>query len=130
MRRFPDPSGERAIVFCFAAALPLYLAFDGGGYDVVVRQGTGLVLWTAIALGLAFGVLPRSRPPSVALGTFAALAALAALGGLALTTTLSDQRTAAEIARVIGYAAFAAGAWLGLGPETWRAAVGGLSAAL
>ncbi len=121
---------ERAIVFALCAAAPTYLALDGGGYDLVVRQGTGLAVWVAIALGLAFGVLPRARPPRMALWTFGAFAALVALSTLALTTTLSDQRTAAEIARLVSYAGFAAAAWLGLRASTWPAAVGGLSVSL
>ena len=44
------------------AGLLSFLALNGGGYDIVVRQEAALVLWVAIALGLAFGVLPRGRP--------------------------------------------------------------------
>jgi hypothetical protein len=122
-------SGEGAVVFFLAAALPIYLALRSGGYDIVVRQEAALAVWIAIALGLSFGLLPRALPPRVALVPLGALAALAALTALALIATPSAERTVGELARVLGYAGFVTLAWLGLGPRTWSAACAGLAAA-
>src|SRR5689334_925000 len=52
---------RRGIAFAGAAALPTWLAMHGGGYDIVIRQQTAIVVWWAIAVGFGFGVLPRAR---------------------------------------------------------------------
>src|SRR5881392_3778820 len=54
---------DRAIGFVVAAAAPFALAVQGGGYDIVAREFTSLAIWWLIALGMAFGLLPRARPP-------------------------------------------------------------------
>ena len=84
---------RRAAGFAVGAAIPLALAFDDGGYDVLTRETLGLLVWAAIALGFAFGVLPRgslTRGAWVALGSLAALALLTALS---LAWTESRERT-------------------------------------
>ena len=44
-----------------AGALVLYLGLEGGGYDNVVRGQAGTVVWWAVLVGAAWGVLPRGR---------------------------------------------------------------------
>ena len=39
-------------------ALVVYLALEGGGYDVVVRSEVGMALWWIVLLGALVGVLP------------------------------------------------------------------------
>jgi hypothetical protein len=46
---------RRTVGFAVAFVLTLVLAFDGGGYDLVIRQQVGLAIWALIALGLAVG---------------------------------------------------------------------------
>ncbi|MGH2950968.1 MAG: hypothetical protein ACRDKX_02855, partial [Solirubrobacterales bacterium] len=75
-----------------SAALPLGLALEGGGYDLIVRQEVGLAAWWLIALGFAFGVLPRARHPREATVAAAGLAALAGITALGLIDTESAQR--------------------------------------
>src|SRR6476646_3223920 len=52
---------RRGIAFAGAAALPTWLALHGGGFDLVIRQQTALVVWWVIAAGFALGALPRVR---------------------------------------------------------------------
>src|SRR4051812_50123792 len=98
---------RRGIAFAGAAALPTWLALHGGGYDLVIRQQTALVVWWVIAAGFAFGVLPRGRPDRGLIIAGAALAGLILWTLLSLTWTESSERTWAEISRLIGYAGFA-----------------------
>ncbi len=118
-------------MFFVAAVVLLILVFDDGGYDIVSRHHFGIALWAAIALGVAFGVLPRGVPgpgPAawVAVG---AIGALAAYTALALAWTDSDERTFAELGRVLMYGGVVLLAYLSLNRHTWRAAAGGLAAA-
>ena len=38
----------------------LYLAIDGGGYDIVVRSQVGVVVWWVVLIGAASGLCPRA----------------------------------------------------------------------
>jgi Tfp pilus assembly protein PilF len=105
------------------------LAFNGGGYDLVVRHQVGLAIWAAIAAGLALGILPRARltPAAwVAVGGFASLAALTLLAHI---WTESDERTTEELARVLEYTGVVTLAFLALNRYTWRGAAMGFAAA-
>jgi O-Antigen ligase len=120
---------RRAAAFAISAFLVLVLAFNGGGYDVVIRHQVGLAIWAAIALGLGVGILPRARltPAAwVAIGGFAALAALTLLSHV---WTESDERTTEELARVLEYAGVVTLAFLSLNRYTWRGAAMGFAAA-
>jgi hypothetical protein len=120
---------RRGIAFAGAAALPTWLALHGGGFDLVDRQQTALVIWWAIAAGFAIGVLPRARLDRSLIVPGAALAGLVSWTMLSLTWTESDERTWTELSRLLGYAGFAVLAWAGLNRYTFRAAAAGLSAA-
>lgn len=123
--------GQRLIaVFVFAGAVGLVLAYalPGGAYDIVIRQEYGIVLWCALGLGIAFGLLPRSRPSGLLLALLGALAAYGAWTALSLGWTDSSERTAAELARVLDYIGLVALIGLVLDRRIWRAAVAGLGA--
>ena len=63
-------------------ALVVYLALEGGGYDVVVRSEVGMAIWWIVLLGALVGVLPV-RPlgrEQVGLALLLALAAWTASG--------------------------------------------------
>jgi hypothetical protein len=120
---------RRTLTFLVAAGAPVVLALDNGGYETVTRGTLGVVVWAVIALGFAFGFLPRGRPvPAawVALGSFAAMAAWTAI---ALTWTESSGHTFEELARVLQYGGLVALAYFSLNRHTWRAAAGGLATA-
>jgi len=112
-----------------SAGLPTYVAI-GGGYDVVVSQQAALAIWWAIGLGFALGVLPRGRPVRGAFLPLVAVAGLVVWTGLSLSWTDSQERTLAELARVLGYAGVAVLALTALDRRTWRAAAAGLAVAL
>jgi tetratricopeptide (TPR) repeat protein len=127
-RRRRKRRGMRALMarrvagFLAALLIILLLALDGGGYDVAVRHKVSLATWALIALGLAVGVLPRSRlttPAWIAIGGFGALAALTLLS---LSWTESDERTTAELARVLQYMGIVVLAYLSLDRHTWQGA--------
>jgi len=106
-----------------------YLAFDGGGFDIVVRQEVGLVLWALVALGLALGILPRGRPQRLILIPLVGGAGLLLWMLLSLSWTESEERATAEIARLIVYLGIVSLALASLNRHTFRAAAAGLSVA-
>ena len=120
---------RRAIAFLAALALVAYLALDGGGYDILVRQTVAIVVWGVIAVGFAHGVLPRGSPGRLALVPLVAAAGLVLWMLLSFAWTASDERTMAEIARFLGYAGIAVLALTALNRHTFRAAAAGLSVA-
>jgi hypothetical protein len=121
--------GRRISAFVVAAGLLSYLALDGGGYDLVVRQRFGLILWGAIALGFLFGYLPRGLPSrALAVPLISALGLLAWML-LSFHWSQSDERTTTEVARLLDYLGLITLAISSLNRHTFRAAAGGLSAA-
>jgi tetratricopeptide (TPR) repeat protein len=118
-----------ALVLGVPVALIGWLALvDGDGYGLIARQQLWLAVWWLLALGFAFGVLPRSSPPRAAL--IAALGALA-LGALQLASVdwgPSDDRALADACRTVGYLGILALAWAGLGPRSWSSAAAALFA--
>jgi tetratricopeptide (TPR) repeat protein len=120
---------RRAAGVAVAAIIVLLLAFNGGGYDVVIRHQVGLAVWAAIALGLAFGFLPRARLTPAAWVAVGGFAALALLTLLAQAWTESDEHTTEELARVLEYSGVIALAFLALNRYTWRGAATGLALA-
>ena len=52
---------QRVLGFALAFGLTIFLALDGGGFDAVVRDEVGIVVWAAVAFGFATGFFPRGR---------------------------------------------------------------------
>jgi O-antigen ligase/polysaccharide polymerase Wzy-like membrane protein len=119
---------QRLLFFAAAAAAPGYLAWHDGGLDLAVQEEVGVVIWFAIALGIAFGILPRSRRPPVTNLALAALGLLVALAALSLLWTTSVERTYGELTRVVGYAGILALVWLAVSSSTWRLVAAALTA--
>jgi tetratricopeptide (TPR) repeat protein len=115
--------------FTFAAtvALVLYYALRGGSYDSVVLQEEALALWWVLGLGFLVGVFPRARQARGALIPLAALAVLGLWTAISLSWTSSDERTLAEVARVMHYVGILTLAWAVVDRTTWRSAAAGLS---
>jgi O-Antigen ligase len=120
---------ERAIVFLVALAAPVYLALRGDGYDIVVRQEFGIVLWWSLSLAFAFGILPRARLRPAARLPLVGLAGLIVWTGLSLIWTQSQERTFEELARTVNLAGVVVLVWTGLSARTWKSAAAGLSVA-
>jgi hypothetical protein len=74
--------GHVVSTWLLAGGLVLYLAMDGGGYDIVVRSQVGIVVWWLVLVGAAWGVLPATRISR------AGWTALALFGGYAVWTAL------------------------------------------
>jgi len=115
-----------------AAGLPIaiigFLALRDGGFGLVERQQLAVALWWALALALAFGLVPRATPPRgwrLAAGGFLAIAALALLSA---AWGPSAERAVEEACRALGYLAVPALAFCGLGPRSWRTAAASLFA--
>ena len=52
---------RRGLALAVAALALGYLAVRGAAYDAIVRREAGVVIWSLLAMGLAFGALPRGR---------------------------------------------------------------------
>jgi tetratricopeptide (TPR) repeat protein len=110
--------------------LVLYLALQGGGYDVVVRSETGIAVWWIVLLGALIGVLPvrgLSRPAWVALGLLAGFGLWTAA---AVSWSESEERTVIEAARVATYLGVLALALSAQGREGLRRVVYSIGFAL
>ncbi len=112
-------------------ALVLYLALVSGGYDLITRSQVGIVVWWAILLGAALGLLPLIRI------TRSGWIVLAIMGGLALWTaigtltwTQSTERSVIEASRVITLLGFLLVLLMLQGREGLRRSVGAAGAAM
>ena len=120
---------RRAIAFLVSGGTLFYIALEGAGYDIVLRQELALAIWALVAVGFATGVLPRSRPAVPVLIALAVAAGLTAWMLLSLTWTDSSERTIAEIARLLAYLGMVTLALSSLNRFTFRAAAAGFSVA-
>ena len=120
---------RRILVFAVAAGVPVYLALRGGAYDLIVRHEAGLVIWAALALGFAFGILPRGRIRRLDLLPLAAAAALVLFTLLSLAWSPSSERTFEELSRLLLLIGVVALPLFSLNRHTWRSAAGGLATA-
>jgi O-antigen ligase len=114
------------VVFLGAAALLLAYALPGGAYDIVIRQEYGIVVWWALAVGFAVGVLPRARPAMPVWLLVAAFVAYTVWTAISLGWSLSAERTTAEIARELDYLGVVLLIVSVLDRATWRPAAMGL----
>lgn len=93
--------GEIASVLLLTVAATVVYALRDGTYDVVARGEAGIIAWWALALGVASGVLPRSRPGRATWTMAAGLCALALWTTLAFAWTESDERTSLELSQTL-----------------------------
>lgn len=128
--RFDALSRRRAVAFALTFALIVFMALEGGTYDVVIRQEVAAGVWTLIAAGALLGLLPRNALDGSRAAYLAAFAGLTAITALSLLWTSSAERTYFEIARVAGYGGFVVLGATAVNRYTWRAAAAGLAAAI
>ena len=83
--------------------LVVYLSLEGGGYDPIVDNQVGVVVWWVLLLATAVGAIPRGRLRRPALTALGLLALFAIWTALSLTWTESTQKTWLDLARVVGY---------------------------
>jgi hypothetical protein len=79
------------------------LAFQGGGYDTVVRSQAGIAVWWIIALGVLAGALRPAMPSRRALVAVGLLTALGVWTWIGVASSESSERTLAEAARIATY---------------------------
>ena len=82
-------------------ALVLYLALEGGGYDVVVRGEVGIAIWWIVLLGALVGALPVRALGRAELAGVGLLLAFAAWTTLGISWSSSSERSVEEAARVL-----------------------------
>ncbi|HEY2435962.1 MAG TPA: O-antigen ligase family protein, partial [Solirubrobacteraceae bacterium] len=100
---FDKLDGRAVGIWALAGGLVLYLAIDGGGYDIVVHSQVAIVVWWTVVVGAACGLLPAARITRAgwaALALFAGFVAWTALGD---TWSLSSERSLADLSLVAGY---------------------------
>src|SRR5262249_15531072 len=130
-----DPGASRALLlhrvigFAIAFGLTVFLALDGGGFDVVVRHEVGIVVWAVIAFGFVTGFFPRGRLSTGAWIALGGLALLTVLTAVAHAWTESDEATTLELGRVVGYLGIVTLAYLAFDRQTWHEAAAGFAAA-
>jgi O-Antigen ligase len=91
--------------WALAGGLVLYLGLEGGGYDIVVRNQVGVVLWWVVAVCTIWGILPRTRLTRSAWTALALFAGFVTWTALASTWSLSSERSLQELSRVACYLA-------------------------
>ena len=111
--------------------LVVYLALEAGGYDIVLRSQFGIIVWWAVLLGVAAGMLPVLRVTRAGLRALAVLGALALWSGLAtLIWTESAERSMVEFSRLAALLGFFALLLLVQGRDGLRRSLGRLAGAV
>ena len=94
---------QQVAIFGVPFVLVTFLGFAGGGFDPIVRDRIGLVVWALILLAAVAGVLGLARLPRAARGALIVLAAFGIWTGLSMIWSESAARSADELARVSTY---------------------------
>ena len=100
---FTLPDGRTLGIWALAGGLVLYLALDGGGYDLVVRSQVGVVVWWIVLVGAAWGILPAARLTRVAWVALVLLGGFVAWTALAATWSLSSERSLDDLSLLACY---------------------------
>lgn len=100
-------------IWLLAFGLIAYLGLEGGGFDPIVHDQVGILVWWVVLAGAAVGALPNHRPGTLALTALGLFAAFVMWTALSLTWTESVERTSADLARVTAYLGVFAVALLG-----------------
>jgi O-Antigen ligase len=103
--------------------LVFYLAMKGGGYDPLISDQVGIVVWWVVVLAALVGILPFSRLGAAGWVGFGVLAAFAAWTALGVTWSSSSEQSVAQIALVLTYLGVFVLSIAGRGAERlWRTA--------
>ncbi|MDO9410778.1 O-antigen ligase family protein [Patulibacter sp.] len=77
------------------------LGFSGGGYQVSVVAGYGVVLWWLLLVGILSGAVPRPRAAASGVAMLGATTALAVFGAISLGWSGSSERGLTEVVRLV-----------------------------
>jgi O-antigen ligase len=94
---------ELVATWLLAFGLVVYLGMRGGGFDPLISDKVGVVVWWIVLAGLLVGAFPRRRLGMAAYVSVALLACFLAWTALSLAWTESHGNTHAEIAHVATY---------------------------
>ncbi len=92
-----------AWIWALTLVLVLFLGLNGGGYDLVVRNDAGVVVWWGVLLGAAAGVLPVARLSRTGWAAVALFAGFVVWTAIASTWSISSERSLEELSRVACY---------------------------
>jgi len=90
-------------IWALVGTIVLYLAIDGGGYDIVVRSQVGVVVWWVVLIGAAWGLLPTGRLSRAAWAALALFGAFVGWTALATTWSESSERSLQDLSLVACY---------------------------
>ena len=127
MSRARTPTSSIASLAATAGVVVAYAA-DRGTYDLVARQEAGVVIWFALLMLAALGLLPAGRPARAVVVTVLALAGLTLWAAVSLSWSESDERTLAEVARALHHLGLLLLVIALAGRERWTSVVGGATA--
>ena len=96
-----DPGAISA--WLLAGGIVLYLAIDGGGYDILVSSQVGIVVWWIVLVGVAWGLLPVSRLSAGARPALALFGGFVIWTAIASTWSLSSERSFQSLSQVTVY---------------------------
>jgi len=119
---------DKAATFAVSGATVITYALLDGSYDLVVRQEISLLIWWIVGLGLLTKLLVPWRHGGWVTATVTALGGVAVWTFVSLAWTESDERTVAEVARVVGYLGLLVLVLLAVRPRTSRSAIRGATA--
>jgi O-Antigen ligase len=90
-------------IWILAGGLVLYLALDGGGYDIVVHSQVSIVVWWIVLIAAAWGLLPAARLTPAAWWALGLLGGFVAWTALATTWSISSERSLQALSLDAGY---------------------------
>jgi O-Antigen ligase len=102
-RRLPRVAARDIAVSALAGALVLYLALEGGGYDVVVHNQVGVIVWWVVLVSAVLGLLPAGRLGGAAKLALALFGGFVAWTAIASTWSASSALSLDELSRVAFY---------------------------
>ena len=95
--------GQWLVRFALPFALVLYLGLRGGGYDLVVRDQIGVLIWWSVLVIAVFGLAPQARFGTAGKAAVILLAGLAIWTGSSSLWSESAERSISELSRVLSY---------------------------
>ncbi len=121
---FADFDLQKVSIWLLGFGLTVYLGLKGGGYDPLVNDQVGIIVWWVVIAGLLVGAFPRRQPGLLAWSALALLAVFVAWTALSLGWTTSADKTSADLARVASYLGVFSLVLFARGPRSARLIVG------
>lgn len=110
--------------------LVAYLGLEGGGFDPLVHDRVGIVVWWVLLAAVLVGAAPRMRIGPLAWSAAGLLLCFVLWTALSLVWTESSEKTLAELALLATYLGTFALALASSGPGGARRLVGAVAAAI